>query len=108
MTAFPSMYYTESSSIGTADGRLLVRASNGALKVRQLYPSDKLAFDLEFELLSAAKSTLDGHYATDRDASFTYTDPATSTAYTVVYAGPIQYAPQPGGWWKARVRLEQV
>ena len=106
MTAFPSLYYTESSSISTQDGKLSVRATNGALKMRQLYPGDKAMLDLEFE--QATRTAIDGHYATDRDVSFEYTDPVTSSAYTVVYAGPPQWQAQPGGWWKCRVKLLEV
>jgi hypothetical protein len=101
------MYYTTASTITKQSGKTLVRATNGALKARQLYPGDKTVFDLEFEMSS--RTDLDNHYAGDRDNSFSYTDTAPGGGtYTVVYTGPPQYQWQPGGWWRARVKFEEV
>jgi hypothetical protein len=108
MAAFPSLYYLENSSIEVADGKAHVRATNGTLKTRQLYPADKRSFDLSFGCTAAQKSSIDSHYSGDRDNSFSYTDPATSTAYTVRYTNPPQPQPQPGGWWIVRVQMMEA
>ncbi len=108
MAAFPSLYYTPNSRIDYRDGKTPVRATNGALKMRQLYPSDKIDFDLEFECSASQKSSIDSHYSGDRDNEFSYTDPVTTVAHTVRYLGPPQPAPQPGGWWVVRVTLAKV
>ncbi len=107
--SYPSLPITINSRFNKLDGRLALRASNGILKSRKLYPADKLEFALEHELTSAQKTSLDSHYSTDGLNSFPYTWPGVGTpTYTVRYLGAPQYQEMPGGWYKASVKLGEA
>lgn len=106
---YPTLPITINSRITKLDGRIIQRASNGALKTRKLFSSDKLEFALEHELTSAQKASLDSHYSTDGLNSFPYTWPGLGTpTYTVRYLGAPQYQEMPGGWYRASVKLGEI
>ena len=106
MAAYPFSTFSEGSVAAADDGRETVRASNGSLKVRVMYASDKKTFTLNHKFKSADKTTLDNFYGTNRAITWTLAfDGGTSTC---VFAGPPQYRPLPGGNYLVTVRAEQT
>lgn len=107
---YPSLQYTTSLTVDRRDGRVDVRATNGALKSRLLYPADKRTFVVQHELSSTARQTLDTFYTNNRDLSFYYTPPGEATVYTVRFVGPPTFVPIGTGlqWWSAQVRMSEV
>lgn len=108
MAAYPSLPIAISSTATRLHGFIPVRATNGDLKVRKTMSGEKMEFDVVHELTSAQKTTLEGHYTGDKLNSFSFTWPTTGTAYTVRYTSAPQYQEQPGGWYKARVKLAEA
>lgn len=108
MAAYPSFGVTENSRQEISDGRQVVRATNGALKVRRLYASDKSSFSLEHELTSSQVSTLRTFYTTNADLGVDFTWAGDGTTYTVRFAAAPVYTLMPGGWYTVNVKLAQV
>jgi hypothetical protein len=106
MAAYPFTTFSKDSVGELNDGREIVRATNGAAKVRQSYPSDKKAFTLLHRLKSAEKTTLSNFYGTNRDITWTLVFDGTTS--TCVFAGPPRYQPLPGSLYNVTVRAEEV
>jgi hypothetical protein len=103
-TTLPIMRESTTSREG---GFSPVRASNGVLKVRRLYSTEKMTFNLVHWLSDAQKTTLESAYTANRTSNVTLTWPEDGANYTCRFAGAPQYEKQPG-YWVARVRLEEV
>lgn len=109
MAAYPTLPTETTSQKRPVDSRVLVRATNGTLKARQLHPSEKSSFDLRHRLTSSQYSTLTGHYGTDAFASFSYTWPGSGGGtYTVMYAERPEAREFGGGVVEVRVILQEV
>lgn len=96
------------SSTVRSGGQNAVRATNGALKMRRMFTTEKLEFTIDYWLTSAQKTALENFYTTNRDASNTIVWAEDGVTYTVLFVAPPQYVLMPGGWWQARVRLMEV
>lgn len=107
MAAYPTLGTHESSRITVASGHEPARATNGSLKVRRLYSTEKTSFTLIHQVTEDQKTTLDAFYAANKDLDVTYTWPGTGASYTVRFVDAPQYAWQPWGH-RAQVRLEEV
>ena len=106
MAAYPFTTFSAGSVAEQDDGRVLVRATNGALKSRILYSSDKKKFTLNHRIKSADKTTLDSFYGTNKAITWTLAfDGGTSTC---IFARPPQYRPQPGSIYLVTVNAEEV
>lgn len=106
MAAYPFTVYGKESRAESMDGRELVRATNGALKTRILYSSDKKRFDLVHRLTSAEGTSLANFYGTNRGTSFTLVwNGGTSTC---VFGSPPQFQLLPGGLYSVQVSAEEV
>ena len=108
MAAYPT-FNVQRSSPGPArsSGHDPVRATNGALKVRRLYSTEKNDFVIDHWLTDAEKATLETFYQVNKDLDVSYTSPEDSATYTVRFAAAPQYIRMPG-WIQARVRLMEV
>lgn len=107
MATFPTFMHLRTGNVERDSGTQTARATNGRLRQRTLYPSDKADFQLVLWCNGAEKAALDAFYAANRLADITYTDPADSAVYTVRFASPplpVDMTP----WWEIRVRLRQV
>lgn len=106
--AYPSLK-TAALTETPNDGRQVVRATNGVAKTRVLASSTKLSFAIEHRLSGSDKSTLQTFYGSNSGTSFDYVHPFGTSTYTCVFGAPaVQFDPQPGGWWLATVKLEEV
>lgn len=108
MAAYPTLPITLNSRRSFDSGRTAVRATNGALKVRALYSSEKATIELEHELTAAQATSLDSFYGTNKDLDVTFTWPQPVENYTVRFVAKPRHDPQPGGWFKTYVTLLQV
>ena len=106
MATYPTLPTRDESEAEPIESRLLVRATNGALKVRSLHPSEKHRFALVHDLSDAQRTTLESHYSGDKTSSFAFSHKGTS--YTVVYAARPSYRRYASGYSVATVRLEEV
>jgi hypothetical protein len=83
------------------------RASNGILRMRQMWPQDLAEFALEHWLDAAQETTLRTFYAANRLVSFSYTWPGDGTTHTVRFVAPPQYEVRGSGYVVARVQLAE-
>jgi hypothetical protein len=108
MSAYPAFPVQRAGSAAQrAGGQQVVRATNGAVRVRRLYSTEKTTFDLVHWLTDAQRTTLETFYQANRDGDVTLTWAEDGLAYTTRFAAPPQYLRREG-WWEARVRLEQI
>jgi len=107
MAAYPTLNAQRSSSTVRNGGQDAQRATNGTLKMRRLYSTEKMDFTVDHWLTDAQKSTLESFYQTNRDLDVSLTWAEDAVTYTVRFAAPPQYLRMPG-WWQARVRLQEV
>lgn len=106
MAAYPFTTFSAGSVAEPLDGRQIVRATNGAAKVRLLYSGDKRQFTLQHVLKSADATTLTNFYGTNRAITWTLVfDGGTSTC---VFAAPPRFEPQPGSIYNVTVTAEEV
>ncbi len=105
--AYPTLMILEESEASTEAGITPQRATNGALKSRRLYSSDKTDFTVVHMLTRAERDTLTTHYTSNRDAEFSFTWPGDGTTYTVRYSGAPQVARR-GFYYRVTTRLAQV
>ena len=106
--AYPTLPIMRQESAASREaGMTPERATNGALKVRRLYPAEKTTFTLQHWISPAEKSTLEAHYQANKDLSFAFVWPSDGLTYTVVYGAAPQYTDKPG-WYIANVTLLQT
>jgi hypothetical protein len=105
--SYPSLPLTRNSTAERAGGFEPVRATNGLLKVRRLYSTEKTIFRLEHILNDTQKNTLETAYTTNRTLNLTFTWPLDGVSYTVRFADAPQYRKQ-GPIWFANVTIMQV
>ena len=106
MAAYPFTTFSAGSVAEIDDGRELVRATNGAVKVRVMYSSDKKRFTLNHRFGTSDKTTLVNFYGTNSAITWTLVfDGGTSTC---VFARPPQYRPQPGSIYLVTVDAAEV
>lgn len=107
MNTYPRFFTLQDSTAVTASGVEPLRATNGALKVRRMWPADKATFQIGHVLTTAEKTTLDAFYAAEKDADVSYVSPWDSTTYTVRFVAPPQYIKRLHRV-EARVSFQQV
>lgn len=105
--SYPSLPLLKSSTAERDGGFEPVRATNGALKVRRSYSTEKTTFRLEHILTDAQKTTLENAYLANRTLNCTLAWPVDGLNYTVRFAGPPQYR-KDGPWWFASVTVMEV
>ncbi len=107
MANYPGFFTLADSTASPQGGAEPARASNGALKVRRLWPDDKHSFEIGHVLTLAQRTTLDAFYAANKNLDVTYTWPGDNVARTVRFAAPPQYR-RLTAHLEVRVRLEEV
>lgn len=107
MANYPGFFTLADSTATPQSGVDAARATNGALKLRRLWPDDKHAFEIGHALTLTQKATLDAFYASNKNLDVTYTWPGDGVARTVRFAAPPQYR-RFTRHVEARVRLEEV
>ncbi|MCE2918279.1 MAG: hypothetical protein LW768_22410 [Rubrivivax sp.] len=95
------------STLQRLSGAQSARSTNGLLKTRVLFASDKYEFVLVHWLTSAQRAELETHYSGNRLNSFNFTWPGFSPIL-VVYGDPPQYSERSPGFHVATVRLLAV
>jgi hypothetical protein len=105
--SYPSLPLLKTSTAERDGGFEPVRATNGVLKVRRLFSTEKTTFRLEHILTAAQWTTLWNAYTANRTANVTLTWPVDGLSYTCRFA----QAPQrrtDGPWTFASVTLLEV
>lgn len=104
---YPSLFMLRDSSTQREAGIQTTRATNGRLKIRRLYSSEKTNFTVVHRLTRAERDQLEAFYQANRTANVTLTWPEDGSVYTVRFGGAPQYRLQEGGWM-ATVQLLEV
>lgn len=107
MANYPGFFTLADSTAKPQAGLEPARATNGALKLRRLWPDDKHTFEIGHVLTLAQRATLEVFYATNKNLDVTYTWPGDNVARTVRFAAPPMYRPLTAHV-EVRVRLEEV
>jgi hypothetical protein len=104
MATYPKFLILDTSRISVLDGLIPVRASNGSLKLRKMFSSDKAEFTIDHLLDKTDWDTLKSFYDSNYNLDVTFNWPGRSTAYTVRFTS----APQPDGsaWHMFRVHVQ--
>ncbi len=105
--SYPSLPLLKSSTAERDGGFEPVRATNGTLKIRRNFSTEKITFRLEHILTQAQKDTLEAAYLANRTLNCTLVWPVDGVTYTVRFASPPQYR-RDGPWWFASSVLLQV
>lgn len=107
MSAYPTLTTLRTSTQDRDAGIDSARATNGTLRVRVLYPTEKIEFQLVHWCSTAQKDALEAFYQANKFGNVTYTDPADGSVHTVRFAAaPLAVDVTP--WWEVRVRLREV
>lgn len=109
MAAYPTLTLLNSSTPRRDAGLQPRRASNGRLRMRRLYTTEKMEFDLTHWLTSAERDQLEAHYQANKDASFAFTWPTDGVMRTCMY-GSAPLVTEGGGAtkWLVSVKLMEV
>lgn len=108
MAAYPTLPWMQAGTTRNRSGGLSpARASNGALKVRRLYPEPKLELQLEHWITDSEKTAFEVFYAANVDLRVDVTAPDDGLTYSMQFSDAPQYEWRVG-FWVLRVRLLQV
>lgn len=107
MSTYPRFFTLNDSSAVAASGVEPLRATNGALKTRRMWPADKTTFEIGHLLTVAERATLDAFYAAEKDADVSYVSPWDGATYTVRFVAPPRYVKRLTRW-EVRVSMQQV
>ena len=89
MAAYPSLPILDASTTPLEDGLQADRATNGGLKVRSMFTSDKRNFQLKHELTTTQRDALITFYNANKLLNVDFTWPGNSVTYVVRFAkGP--------------------
>lgn len=105
MAAYPSFAQLEDSRRVIVDGRELVRASNGAPKVRLLQAADKRSWQIVHLLSAADFATLETFISTNAALAFDFTWDA--VVYTCIFGAPALEEQWTEFGWRVLVRIEE-
>jgi hypothetical protein len=99
MAAYPTLAHDVSSTRTPRGGIKVDTAEDGTPRARTLYSATVYDVAILHRALSSAnRDSVLSHYASDKNASFSYTWPDGSVAMTAVYANAPRVEWQPGGW----------
>jgi hypothetical protein len=108
MATYPVLPIMRPGSVmARAGGQMPVRATNGMLRVRRMFFSERSDFTLVHWLSAAQRSTLETFYQANKDLDVDFLWPGDGATYVVRFGAPPQYAPR-SDWFEARVQLLQV
>jgi len=105
--SYPTLPIMRASTTQRESGIEPVRATNGVLKVRRLFSTEKMTFDLVHWLSDAQKATLEAAYQANKNGNLTLVWPEDGASYTVRFASAPLHVKQPG-YWVSTVRLLEV
>lgn len=109
MAAYPTLTLLNSSTPRRDAGLQPRRASNGRLRMRRLYTTEKMEFDLTHWLTTAERDQLEAHYQANKDGSFAFTWSLDGVTRTCMYGSAPLYTEGPGTFrWLAAVKLMEV
>jgi hypothetical protein len=103
---YPSLTIMQESRWRRLGGINSQRSTNGMLRSRRLYSNTITEYTLVHWLSPAEKSTLDSHYGSSADGTFSFTWPGQAPVFVRYLEAP-QYEER-NGWWIATVQLAQV
>lgn len=107
MANYPGFFTLADSTATVQSGLEPTRATNGALRLRALWPDDKHDFELGHLLTPAERDTLQAFYLANRFLDVSYRWPGDGVVRTVRFVAPPQYR-RMQHHVEARVRLQEV
>lgn len=107
MAAYPTLPTLMDSVPERDSGIVARRATNGALKMRADWPSDKTTFRLVYRLKPGDWATLLAFYQANKLSDVTYTWPGDGRSYTVRFANRPQER-RGDGFFEVSVTLMEV
>lgn len=108
MAAYPSYGQTTQSREDRQDGTQWERASNGALRGRALWPSDKLTLRIDHVLTRAEADALLAFYRTNRLAAVDVLWAGDQQTRAMYFAGPPAIVPLGGLAWRATSEMQEA
>lgn len=109
MATYPTLPTRAGGDPQPIDSIEIDRAGDGSARGRSLYSSDKARFSLEHPWLTAAqKSTLSAFYTANRLIPFNYISGMSGATHSCLFSKPPAYTYQRGGYWTAKVEMEEV
>lgn len=109
MAAYPTLMLINSSAARREAGIVADRASNGRLRARRRYTTEKWEFDLTHWLTQAEKDLHEAHYQANKTGSFEFTWPDDGITRTCSYvSAPLPTTAQQPGHYVVSVKLMEV
>ena len=106
--SYPNLPLLRDSSSQRESGLAPARATNGMLKVRRLYSTEKMSFSLaHWPLTRVQRDQLEAVYQANKNGNVTLLWPEDGASYTVRFAAAPQHRLE-NGYWRSTVRLEEV
>lgn len=110
MAVYPDLRQGIDSSESRIGGRTVDRASNGSVKVRSFFTSEKKAFKVLHNFMTPAqKAQIEAFYVANQNISFTFVWIPDGATYTCIFdeTNPT-YNVTHGGYWNIEVFLLQL
>lgn len=107
MANYPRFLTLSDSTLTFESGVQSVRATNGTLRTRRLYATDKATAKVGHLFTQAEATELQAFYAANKDLDVTYWWPGTGETFTMRFDGKPQLTPR-GTLVEARVTLLEV
>lgn len=109
MATYPTLPTRSGGDPQPINGIEIDRAEDGTARGRSFYGSDKVRFALEHPWLTAAqKATLAAFYTANRLIPFNYASGSSGATHNCLFAKPPAYIYHAGGYWTAKVAMEEV
>ena len=109
MAAFPTVRHSTKSVRTVHAGIMVDRAEDGVPRTRSLYAADSYDFQVVLICSATDRDSIIAHQASEGASAFSYTWPDDGVAYTVRYAGPVEYRSfGAAGLWHVSVTLAGV
>ncbi|MDD3675881.1 hypothetical protein [Thauera propionica] len=108
MAAYPTYGQTTQSRESREDGTQWERASNGALRGRAMWPSDKLTLRIDHLVERADADALLAFYRTNRLSAVDVVWAGDGQTYAMYFASPPEMQPAGGTVWRVTSDLTEA
>ncbi len=109
MATYPTLPTRAGGDPQPINGIEIDRAEDGTARGRSFHSSDKVRFSLDHPwLTSTQKAELAAFYTTNRLIEFDYESISSGATHSCLFSKPPAYIYQPGGYWSAKVEMEEA
>jgi hypothetical protein len=109
MATYPSVTQTARSRMDIADDIRQERATNGTIRARAMWDTEKRAWSVDHVATAAEAETLRQFYADNRTVTFDFIWRGDLQTYTAMFAGPPRFEPiDSRALWRVTVEIVEA